>query len=398
MPIRVITTSNSMRVNPESSLYDRDWFIYIKIFAKKFPTEYTPFRIFIQHFLVHQLTMKKFQIFTASILLAVTTPLISFAASGDAMTATGISTVTTIPLNVTPGAPASDALNVPGSPKLISKTATSITIEWSKVNAAKGYIVKYSKTSVAQAFKEGKTNATYDMESDQVTSTGTTISNLKTDTTYYFAVVAIDAMNNESTTNSEELSAAIAATDSTGSGAIAALGSTFKLSGVTVVNNMTINADFSAPLSATPVTVKFTKTIDASNILVKSVTVDPANPTKAIVNLGTALDPSSSYSLVVIQAKDVSGASISQGINAVKEFTTTANLVKVAAAGAAMNGTGAMTASGTEVTLNAALPEGSGALAANGPLPATGTQETLLMVLAAILAFLIVYGIRARKA
>ncbi len=346
--------------------------------------------------------MKKLQILTAGLLLASLTPLAAFAATGTetAVPTTTAPTTLAAPTTATAttaaptGAAASDALNVPGAPRLVSKTADSVTLEWDKVAPAKAYIVKYSKTSVAQAFKEGKTNAVYDMESDQVTATGTTIKDLKADTPYYFAVVAVDAANNESTTNSEELAVTLSATDGTSaSGATAA--TNFKLSAVTVVNDMTLHVDFSSPLSpTTPVSVKLTKTVDTSSVVVQSIATDSANASRAVVILSTPLDPSSSYSLVVIQAKDTSGASISQGVNAIKEFTTTANLVKMATAATASGTTG----SGAEVALNAAPTEGSGALATNGTLPATGTQETLLLVLAALVALAIVSFVRSRKA
>jgi LPXTG-motif cell wall-anchored protein len=258
--------------------------------------------------------------------------------------------------------------------------------------------VKYSKSSVAEAFKAGKTNATYDMESDQVTATGTTIKDLKMDTTYYFAVVALDAANNESATNSEELAVVLkGVVTPTASGTTTPAASDFKLSGVTVIDATSLTLDFSTALSTDPVTLKLIKSSNAAAATVKSVSPGKM-PNQVVVTLATSLDPASSYSLVVITAKDAKGNSISQGLNAVKEFATSANLVKTAAA-VTPSLSGAMAASGT--TLSGALAanaEASGALNAAPELPATGTQETLLLVLAAMISFAIVLFVRSRRA
>jgi LPXTG-motif cell wall-anchored protein len=314
-------------------------------------------------------------------------------------------TPATATLSPTPPTPPTTGanLNVPGAPKLVTQTPTSVTLEWVGVPAAKSYIVKYSKTSVSEAFKAGKTNATYDMESDQVTSTGTTIKDLKAGTVYYFAVVALDATNNESMTNSEELAVTLApATGATASGAVASTTSEFKLIGVSVVDAMTLMIDFNAPLSTDPVSVKLVKSSNAAATAIKSI-VPGKTPAQAVITLATPLDAASSYSLVVISAKDSKGSSISQGLNAVKEFATSSNLVKTAATtvlptvGAMATASG-VTLSGSTLSGAVANTEASGALNAAPELPATGTQETLLLVLAAIIAFAIVLFARARRA
>lgn len=321
--------------------------------------------------------------------------------------------VATKPVVVVAAAPASasgatttsaDALNVPGAPSVVSQTATSVTLQWPKVDAAKTYIVKYAKNSVAQAFVKGDMTAIYDDETDQVTATGTTISGLKTDTTYYFTVVALDAAKNESTTNSEELSVKLTST-TTGTGATSATGTTvaattttssLKLSGVTVMNDKTITVDFSAPLSSAPVSVKLTKSSDSSAVTVASVVADPAMPNRVIVNLGTALSPSSSYSIIVIDATDVKGLPIAEGVNAVKEFATLATLAKAASeAPAPVVGTGAV----DTVGLNAAPETGSGVVATTAEaLPATGAKENILLLVAALLALVIVYAFQKKRA
>jgi LPXTG-motif cell wall-anchored protein len=97
----------------------------------------------------------------------------------------------------------------------------------------------------------------------------------------------------------------------------------------------------------------------------------------------------------VITAKDIAGNSISKGLNAVKEFATSTNLVKTAAVvtSASLSGSGT-----TQSGALAANAESVGSLNAAPALPATGTQETLLLVFAAIISFAIVLFVRSRKA
>ena len=313
-----------------------------------------------------------------------------FAATGST-TSTGATATTTATTATSSGASISDSLNVPGAPTLVSKTSTGVTLSWAKVDAAKYYVVKYSKTSVAKAFAAGNTSESYTDETDRVTATGTTISDLKAGTTYYFSVVALDATaKNESTTNSEELPVEITADTAT-----ATASGTLKLASVNVITDTTLTLDFSAPVSKTPpVSVRVKKTSDSSTVPVLSVTADPTNAARVIVTLSTPLSTSSSYNILVIDAADVNGLPISAGVNAEKEFATAATLAKAETAEATGTGTtgSGMTGSGVPTDLNAA-PE----VAPVTALPKTGTQENILFVMAAILALGIMYGIQKKK-
>lgn len=161
------------------------------------------------------MTHKK-QIIAVLALLTITSSVFAATPDAPATTSTGNVASTEVPAPMA----SSEALNVSGAPSVVSQTATSVTLTWAKVAIAKSYIVKYSKVDVAEAAKSGDKTATYDNESDQVSATGTTISDLKSDTTYYFSVVALDAANNESPTYSEQLTvklvAEVAATSGTG--------------------------------------------------------------------------------------------------------------------------------------------------------------------------------------
>lgn len=158
----------------------------------------------------------KKQIIAVLAFLSFTSSVFANTSEVPASSATGNTTPTMVTTS-TASTP-SESLNVSGAPSVVSQTATSVTLAWSKVDIAKSYIVKYSKIDVAEASKNGDTTATYDNESDQVTTTGATISDLKTDTTYYFSVVALDAANNESPTYSEQLAVKLVADVAAASG------------------------------------------------------------------------------------------------------------------------------------------------------------------------------------
>ncbi len=287
-------------------------------------------------------------------------------------------------------APVSASLELKGAPKLVSKTSTWVTLEWEKVEAATNYIVKYSKQSVANSTE---TNPQYDNETDPVTATGTTVENLEADTDYYFSVVAVDKDNNESDTYSDELNVK---TDSAvaGSGAVAATGtgaaSSLALSNVTAQDNKTLSLEFSAALGTDPVSVKITKTTDSSDVPVAQITPDASSPNNVIVKVATVLDANSSYSVTVISAKDATGNNIQEGVNGVKEFQTPVNLAASLEAGAL----DAAALSGA--TMSGATA--SGALNGAPALPATGTKENLIVIVALMLSFGIVYGYRKRFA
>ena len=267
------------------------------------------------------------------------------------------------------------ALNVKGAPRLVKKDATSVTLEWNKVDTAASYVVKYSKKSIAASSDPA---ATYDLETSPVTATGTTVDKLAENTTYYFSVVAVDKDGNESESFSDELSVNLSNTVS------------FAVSKVAVIDTKTVTVDFSADLGVAPVSVKIQKASNNAAVTVVSVLPDTTTKNRVTVKLASALDPSSAYSLTVLSAKDANGNTIPEGINAIKEFTTTATLVPA-----------------TEVALNAATASGvtaSGATASGltvadaKALPTTGAQENLLILAALLLSLGIVFVIRRKNA
>lgn len=310
---------------------------------------------------------------------------VALALTSTAMAATGTTTAPTWTNTA-----ASASLEVKGAPVLVAKTNNSVTLEWTKVDAATSYIVKYSTKSVATSTEA---NPQYDNETDPVTSTGTIVANLTPNTDYYFSVVAVDKDNNESDTFSDELQVKTDATAPVTTSAPAWSGTatpvttwTFAIKTVTAVDNKTVELEFSSALGTTPVTVKITKTSDNSDVPVASVTPDIANPAKATAKILTVLDPSSTYSLTIVTASDTAGNTIKQGVDGIKEFPTLANLP------ASPDTTGLNAWGSTGATM-------SGATATpNLEAAKTGPQQNLIITIALLLSFAVVYAYRKKFA
>lgn len=316
----------------------------------------------------------------ASMLIASTT---AFAATGTTTATTTTTVAAATGTTVTPAAKP--------APRLVNKTATSITLEWDKSVTASGYIVMYSKNSVADP--KASPDAQYEYESDQINGTGTTIEKLTAGTKYYFAVVELDKDLKQSDQLSDELavategSTAVAATGATAStGAVtttAATGASLAIVNVTPVDNKTLTVEFSAALSADPVKVKITKTADSSDVAVASVVVDPAKPTVATVTVTGTLEAPSAYVLTVLSAKDAAGKNIEAGVNGMKEFPTPANLAIAA-------GLNAASASGSDLS-------GTTLSGATGDTKVeTGAKENLIVLVALVLSLGVMYVYRKR--
>lgn len=282
------------------------------------------------------------------------------------------------------------SLTVKGAPRLVNKTSNSVTLEWDAIPAATAYIVKYSKTSVANSKDP---TVQYDNETDQLTTTGAVITKLSSNnealtpaTTYYFSFVAMDKDMKESDTFSDEL---MVVTDASG---MVATGSTTALAiqDLVVIDANTISLTFNTALSNEPVNVKITKTSDNSNILVGAVVQDPTNPNAVKVTTLAALSPVSSYTLTVLSAKDAAGNTIQEGVSGLKEFTTPETLKATANTAVEIP---ALNAAGSEsgVTLSGVTVDVTSATKVE-----TGTQ-TNLMILAALLLSLGIVYIARRK-
>ena len=231
------------------------------------------------------------------------------AATGDVGTGSTSADTVVVPATTT------TSLEVKGAPRLVKKTTDSVIIEWDVVTDATAYIVKYSKTSVATSIDP---NAQYDNETDQVTTTGAVITKLSSTneklapaTSYYFSLVSIDKDGKESDTFSDELMVTTDATEMT----VTAPATTLAINEVVVSDDRTLSLSFNSDLSVDPVSVKITKTSDNSDISVATVVQDLENPAVVTITTAVALNPSSSYTLTVLSAKDTAGNTIQEGVN-----------------------------------------------------------------------------------
>lgn len=340
--------------------------------------------------------MKALKIIAAGLLLATAS---AYAAEAPV---TVSAPKTTVSAAAESGSVASASLDVQGAPTIVSSTPTSITLQWNKVEAAVSYIVMYSTKSVATS---ADPNLVYDNETAPVSETGTTVDKLNENGTYYFAVVALDKDGNQSEAYSDELMVKLGtnsgepAAQAPANGEVAAQApangeataaaqndASFALNSVNTKDSRTLVLEFSADVGTDPVQAKLQKTQNSATVEVIKAEVDPQNAKNVILTLGSDLESESSYSLTIVSAKDSKGNNIPEGINAIKEFTTLANLPKAEAA-----------AETPEVSLDAA---GSGAAVSGADLTKaeTGAKENVLMILALVSGLGIVFALRKKAA
>lgn len=325
---------------------------------------------------------------------------IAFADTNSGATATGTTGTTTTSLEMKSG------------PTLKSKTDTTITLEWEKIPAAASYIVKFSKKSVATSTDP---NAQYDEETDPIIENTYTIENLTPWTTYYFSVVAVDKNNVESDNLSDELSAMTntsltttttwTATTVTTTDIKTTTGTANKttettipkasliLTDVRVEDNKTIHLNFSSPLSNDAIEAKIINTANNMDVPRESIKVDPTTPTRAIVKIATILDPKTSYSVTIVNAKDTNWNNIEKWLNGTKEFQTP--VFAAAPANTVTNtGTGNITTAttGTWITWTGANVNVTNTKA----LPATWTKENVIILTALLISLWIFAGTRKK--
>ena len=338
--------------------------------------------------------------YTKHLVAAVTLSFLSISLVSAADVAAGTTTVASTGVTagsvVVPTTTSATSLEMKGAPRLIKKTSDSVTLEWDAVPSASAYIVKYSKTSVANSTDP---NAQYDNETDQVTATGVVITKLSSSneklapaTSYYFSVVAIDKEGKESDTFSDEL---MVTTEATGSVVSAATGSvvsataaTLAIKDLVVTDDRTLTLSFNSALSSDPVRVKITKTSDNSDIPVGAIVPDSANPNAVVVNTLSSLTAASSYTLTVLSAKDATGNTIQEGVSGLKEFTT-AETLKASPASPVLAAAGSDSSSGSTLSGTVVPTEGATKVA-------TGAKENVI-VLAALLLSLGIVAIYRRK-
>lgn len=284
---------------------------------------------------------------------------------------------------------------VTSKPKVVKQSDTSLSIEWNPVQNAAGYRVKYDTRSI-----ENATDPTlnYTNISSIVTTTGTTIDNLKPNTNYYFSIVSLDASGSEAEFDSPELSVAFNGTLSgvTTTGATTAVSTTsttatqsvLSIANVRVFDNKHIAVDFSTLLAKdTAPKLSITKSSDNSNVEVANVKIDLFDNKRAIVDLSGALSANTAYTIRVISAKTASNISIADTANVSKDFTTSKDIIDATAGSLnAPSNPNAVSATGNVLTGSTASSgsTASGAVKTNQApqkLPNTGASDVVLLLL-----------------
>lgn len=263
------------------------------------------------------------------------------------------------------------------TPRLVSTTENSATLEWDAVASASGYLIQY-----------GTATGTYDQEAPEATGTTLTVDGLVAGTTYYMVLLTLDKDGIESDVMSEPLTVSVGANQSA-----------LAVSEVVATDSQSVTVTFSKELGNDPVTVKLVKVSDASDIGVDTVVKSATDAKSVVVTTIAPLDASSSYRLTVLSATSTDGATIAAGVDGFKEFATDAALAS-AVSDDTTSVEDAIIDETDAVDLNAA-PVATGAVAtaaaAATELPATGPAENLMLLVALMIAGGIFY-LRSRRA
>lgn len=279
-------------------------------------------------------------------------------------------------------------LQIKSAPRIATIGTGSVTLEWDAVDGAVGYIVKYGPTSVALS---ADPNAQYASETDEVSGTGTTIEGLDPSLTYYFALVGVDVEKNESDMLSDETS--VNFSEATG---ITATG--LSLVDASVVDVRTMEIKFSKELSDDEIVLRIVKTSDNANVAVASAQKSQLDASTAVVSFVADLEPLTSYSVTVVSATDTEGKTVEDGVKGFREFTTAASIPEHVVLDAAGPMDETMSGAITAATGETATGEVAPAVTEAQALPATGTKESLIVVLALLVTAVIAFAARRYSA
>jgi LPXTG-motif cell wall-anchored protein len=170
-----------------------------------------------------------------------------------------------------------------------------------------------------------------------------------------------------------------------------------RMSGSVVVPEIrTIEISFNQPIQIDSLRVQITDLATSETIKIASIT-GTMSPMTATIQTATDMSPGASYKLTIRTAFAENGTTIAAGTDSIKEFSAPLDLMPLTAApnpSAVIASTGstppvAPTSTGP-IVLQASPPPGvaTGAMTPKVPeaLPVTGTETTLIIILAAIAA------------
>lgn len=275
--------------------------------------------------------------------------------------------------------------------QVVAQDKTSVSITWDKLPGANGYIVMYGSKS--------STWGIYDNELPDVAETNSaTISGLKEGQKVFIAVTAIDSNFNEGAT-SAELAVTIGEVKGTKPTATPAPAATpvaawkFSIQKVDVVNELEVKVTFSGEVENYETSVRefaINKKSDKNNVI-NVVNSRVENKNQVVLELASSLDKDTEYELVAISISDVNGNTIQSGTDGLVTFTAPSVMATSETLNAAnpetpvVDGTPvatAVTATGTDAATAAAQAEA---------LPKTGPREMMIVLLALMLGWIVVF-------
>lgn len=169
---------------------------------------------------------------------------------------------------------------------------------------------------------------------------------------------------------------------------------------ITPVDDMHVNIVFNQDILKESVRVRIAKQSDESNIRIDSFT-GGTDPRTVQISLVETLSGNTAYKMTVISAISQEGVIIKDGADALKEFTTPADLKKYAPVlnapsnpNAVLVNTGSSTTTATATTITPVISPTSNGKSPAGTaeeLPPTGTSSTLIVIAAALLALVMVF-------
>ncbi len=242
------------------------------------------------------------------------------------------------------------AIDAPTNLKVVNSTETQIDLSWDQVDGAEAYFMYYSLTEPS--------DTGYDLQwPDFINGTTVSITELKPDQNYYFAVVSVDAEANESlfsnevssmttvemnsaeekeTTNESEVvtdenvtgaevSVETTNMETTDTAEVTSTPEAFALKKIEAVELDKIAVIFNAPLDESADTEREFKVVNKNDkfdvLFIKSTELDELDATKLFVTLDGTVELGGEYILTVTAIQDATGRTIESGIDSVETFT-----------------------------------------------------------------------------
>lgn len=268
------------------------------------------------------------------------------------------------------------------APEVVSKTDSSVTIEWESLEGSMGCYYSYSNESV----ENGEEWAMYEVEwEDLIEENTVSIEDLEKDKTYYIAMECMDE-NAETTGYSPELVLNLSEEDSNSTEVEANNEevvdasidteevATLELLEVSVVDSTVLRLSFNNDLEKSETAEREVRIVSNWNEL--SILSFSLFDNKTLdVQLESEMNVSTEYDLTVISLKDLNGNNIEAWVDGVANFTTPSEFI---------------VEEPIEEVIEEEWVELEAASAEVTKLPDTGAKEVFLVLLALLLWVLVI--------